>query len=407
MTFSKTEVHILQKKANISSLARTGVSMHCHTENSREMLDFVPHYAEKLPVISHFWKKESAKFESKNGRPIDLSTSYWSPPLTARAVFESEKSQIEESGLDAIVSVTDHDSIAGQSDLRTTAEIGVAPISLEWTVPYDFGFFHLGVHGLPENHAEEITQILLDYTFNVEGPDSERLTQILAMLNEFPAVLIVFNHPIWDIELVGQERHSQLLDDFLRTHGHWIHALEINGFRAWSENKAVLELAETHRLPVVSGGDRHGCQPNTIVNVTNAVSFDEFTEEIRVDKHSEVVVMPEYQLPLHSRQLQSFSEILDTYPEFPAERIRWFDRVFFDMNDGRGVLPLSSHGWKYGGPIWLRAAIWTLGFLGSPVMRPAFQRFVKNHDKVQRDIEQAVSIRPNLGISPKLSSRVV
>lgn len=408
MGFKQTEVHILQKKTNITSLGRCGVSMHCHSENSKEMLDFLPHYAEKLPIISHFWKKENVKFEQKTGDPIDFSTSYWAPPMTAQDVFDSEKAQIEETGLEAIVSITDHDCIDGVLHLQKTSDAGTAPISFEWTVPFDYGFFHLGVHGLPEERAVELTQILLDFTFSPASPESEKLTDILSMLNEISSVLIVFNHPIWDIELVGAERHAALLKAFLRTHGQWIHALEINGFRAWSENKAVLELAEEHDLPVVSGGDRHGCQPNTIVNVTNALSFSEFVEEVRIDKRSEVVVMPEYQQPLHSRQMQAFSEILETYPDFPAGRERWFDRVFFDMNDGNGLLPLSGHGWKRGGPVWLRAAIWTLGFLGSPVMRPVLEMAVKNNDKVQRDIEQAISVRPNLGISsPKLSSGAV
>lgn len=407
MGFNRTEVHILQKKTNITSLGRCGVSMHCHTENSKEMLDFIPHYAERMPVISQFWKKESVKFEAKNGKPIDFSTSYWSPPMTADAVFRAESAQIEEAGLEAIVSITDHDSIDGFLQLRDSVDHARAPISFEWTVPYDYGFFHLGIHGLPDAEAEDLTKILLDFTFAPETRIENSLTDILGMLNDIPSTLIVFNHPVWDIELVGEERHALLLSDFLRKHGHQLHALEINGFRSWSENKAVLELAEVHGMPVVSGGDRHGCKPNTIVNVTNASSFDEFVEEVRIDKRSEVVVMPEYQIPLHSRQLQSFSEILSLYSHFPAERQRWFDRVFFDMNDGRGLVPLSSHGWRRGGPVWLRAAIWTLGFLGSPGMRPVFDVFVKDKDKVKRDIEQAISIRPNLGISPKLSSRTV
>ncbi|MCG6418302.1 hypothetical protein K6U51_09675, partial [Vibrio fluvialis] len=145
---------------------------------------------------------------------------------------------------------------------------------------------------------------------------------------------------------------------------------EINGFRAWSENKAVIEMAEALGFPIVTGGDRHGCKPNTVINLTNAGTFEEFAEEIRVDKRSEVVLMPEYKQPLHSRQLQSFAEILKNYPEVAEGRQKWFDRVFFDVGNEKGLTSLSGHGWVRGGPTWLRAAIWTLGFMGSPKMRP-------------------------------------
>jgi len=106
--------------------------------------------------------------------------------------------------------------------------------------------------------------------------------------------------------------------------------------------------------------------------------------------------MPEYRYPLHSRQMQSFGEILTHYPNFPDGRKRWFDRVFFDTGDGNGVRPLSSHGWKLGGPKWLRAAIWTLGFLGSPTMRPVFSLLRKRQDRVPTNVEGAKFEIPEL-----------
>src|SRR5262249_26366071 len=57
MNLKQTRLHILREPQNLASRARTGVSLHCHTEHSKEMLDFIPHYAEKLPVIAQFWHK--------------------------------------------------------------------------------------------------------------------------------------------------------------------------------------------------------------------------------------------------------------------------------------------------------------------------------------------------------------
>lgn len=407
MKLKQTRLHILHEPKNLSKEAKTGVSLHCHTEYSKEMLDFVPHYAAKLPIISYFWAKERDKYEAREGKPINFSTGYWSPPLTARQVFDIEKQQINRAGLEAIASLTDHDSIEANLQISETVSNEKAPISLEWTVPYSYGFFHVGVHNLPKNRAVELTKTLLDYTFEADRHSAANLNELFSMLNAIPEILIVLNHPLWDIEIVGKEKHKILLKNFLREHGNWIHALEINGFRSWSENKAVLEMAEALGFPVVTGGDRHGCKPNTVINLTDAKTFSEFVEEIRVDKHSAVVLMPEYRHPLHSRQLQSFAEILKHYPDFPEGRRKWFERVHFDVGDGHGLRPLSVH-WLYGGPTWLRLAIWTLGIMGSPKMRPAFSLTRKKQDRVPKDVSKTkFEVPDSEEIMPTLTSDAV
>ena len=407
MNLKRTRLHILHEPKNLGGEAKTGVSLHCHTEYSREMLDFVPHYADKLPIISYLWNKERREYIEREGKAPDFSTAFWSPPLTAQAVYNLEKEQINRCGLEAIASITDHDSIDANLQICETVAVEKAPISLEWTVPYSYGFFHVGVHNLPKDRAVELTKTLLDYTFNEERHGTENLNEMFSMLNAIPEVLIVLNHPNWDIEMVGREKHAALLKNFLKEHGSWIHALEINGFRSWSENKAVIEMAEALNFPLVTGGDRHGCQPNTVINLTNARTFDEFAEEIRVDKRSEVVLMPEYKQPLHSRQLQSFAEILKDYPEFPEGRRIWFERVHYDIGDGLGLRPLSVH-WIFGSPTWLSWAIWTLGIMGSPKMRPAFNLTRKKHDRVPKDVSKTKFNVPDLEeIMPGLTSDAI
>lgn len=404
MNLKKTRLHILHEAEDLSKKAKTGVSLHCHTEHSKEMLDFVPHYADKLPIIAYFWRKERDKYKEREGKEPDFSTAFWSPPLTAHEVHGIEEKQINQSGLGAMVSISDHDSIDANLTINQSGNGKKAPISLEWTVPFEYGFFHVGVHNLPEDRAVDLTKTLLDYTFNEENHTPEKLNEMFSMLNELPGVLVILNHPMWDIEMVGKERHELLLKKFIREHGRWIHAFEINGFRTWSENKAVIEMAEALGIPVATGGDRHGCKPNTVINLSNTETFEEFAEEIRVEKRSEVVLMPEYKQPLHSRQLQSFSEILKLYPEFPEGRQKWFDRVHFDIGDGLGLRPLSAH-WKRGGPTWLRWAIWTLGVLGSPRMRPVFHAARKKQDRVPHDAARTKFEIPDLeDLSRSLSS---
>ncbi len=387
MPLKQTTLHLPKNVKELKGKAKTGVSLHCHTQHSKEMLDFVPHYANKLPVISFFWKREQVKYLARTGKKIDFSDAFWLPPMSEKQVFDIETEQINEAGLDAIVSLTDHDRI--DANLAIAGEVAneAAPISMEWTVPYSFGFFHVGIHNIPKDDPESVTEKLLEFTFVEESRKPGRLDELFQMLTEIPGLLIVLNHPLWDIELVGKVRHRELLSNFLQDHGRWIHAFEVNGYRAWSENKAVIELAEAWDIPLVTGGDRHGCQPNTVINLTNAKSFGEFAEEVRVDKHTEVVLMPEYKAPLHSRQLQSFSEILKYYPEFPEGRQRWFDRIHYDVLDGNGVRPVSVH-WDRGGPAWLRAAVWTLGVVGQPTFRPFFKMFMKAEDRVPAEINR-------------------
>jgi len=396
MNLKQTRLHILHQAKDLSKEAKTGVSLHCHTRHSKEMLDFLPHYTEKLPIIAYFWRKERERYRRTIGRKLDFTTAYWSPPLNEQQVYNSEKEQITNAGLEPIVSITDHDTIEG--NLRVCGQNAGehAPISMEWTVPFEYGFFHLGVHNLPSDRALEISKQLLNYTFSEEEKNNSELTDVFAMLSAIPEVLVVLNHPLWDIEMVGEEKHLILLKNFVKEHGRWIHAFEINGFRTWSENKAVIEMAEALNIPLVTGGDRHGCKPNTVINLTNSKTFAEFAEEIRVDKHSEVVLMPEYKEPIHSRQLQGFSEILKYYPEFPEERQRWVNRVFFDVGDGNGLRPLASYGWHFGGPKWLRLAVWTLGVLGHEKMRPVFRLARKRADVVPPDVSQTKFEIPDL-----------
>ncbi len=408
MNLRQTRLLILHEDDSLTTNRRTGVSLHCHTQYSKEMMDFVPVYADKLPVINYFWKKEKAKYFVREGKNLNFDTGFWSPPMRPENVFTIEKDQINNAGLDALISITDHDSITANCRLiaEGTTNAATAPISLEWTVPFDFGFFHLGVHNLPPDDAQEITGKLLEYTFTSDLQTAEKLHEIFAMLNEIPDLLLVLNHPLWDIENVGKEKHEYLLKNFIGEHGQWLHAFEFNGFRSWSENKQVIEMAENLGFPIVTGGDRHGCQANTVINLTNAKTFSEFADEIRNDRRAEIVLMPEYKQPLHSRQLQSFSEILKTYKGLPDDRQRWFDRVHFDIEDGHGLRPLSAH-WQNGGPAWLRAAIWFLGVSGSELARPLFEMARNQKDRVPFDAAETQFELPNYEEnSPKFSSKI-
>jgi len=48
--------------------------------------------------------------------------------------------------------------------------------------------------------------------------------------------------------------------------------LEINGLRPWSENRMAIDFAGECGKPVISGGDRHALEANTVLNLTNAAT---------------------------------------------------------------------------------------------------------------------------------------
>lgn len=369
MRSSLTRLQVRDRSRDVRFEFNSAASLHCHTHHSKEILTFIPHYAAMIPVISRLFRAEMDRFLTLNERTIDFGKAWWTPPVTPHQVLDIETHQIErEFGLPALVSITDHDDIEAGLNLQVINSDQRVPISLEWTVPYQSGFFHVGVHNLPGDGAREIVTELMRHTRG--EADAMDLRDLFAMLNESAGVLVVLNHPLWDIEFIGREEHERCLACFLEEFGWGIHALEINGFRSWKENARVMKLAEEKGYPVVTGGDRHGLQANTMVNLSRGKSFDEFVAEIRQDLRSEVLLMPEYSESLVARTLAVVADVLRHYPNHSLGQSRWSDRIFIELEDSRGTCALSHH-WPQGGPAWVRAALWSIRMLGSRELKPA------------------------------------
>jgi hypothetical protein len=186
-------------------------------------------------------------------------------------------------------------------------------------------------------------QTLEDFTAN---PDGKRLLEILVALNEEPNVLVVFNHPIWDLFLIGQKKHEFLVGEFLQKYGAWLHALELNGLRNWEENRAVRRLARKWNMLLISGGDRHGVEPNANINLTNAANFTAFVHEIRREKRSDVLFMPQYAEPWKHRILRSTLDAIRDYPDFPIGSRTWDERAYHP--DANGVIRPLKDLWPKG-----------------------------------------------------------
>ena len=316
-----------------------GVSLHSHTNQSQETLDFLANLGNQYPLIRPLLKRMETRAQSNHNVRVDYARSFWTPPMTPKLAFDLESKQIEDLGLRSLVSLSDHDNIKAPMLLRTVASARQIPVSVEWSVPYGgVQDFHLGIHNLPSARAALWMNTLASFTAH---PSDTRLTEILAALNAEPNVLIVFNHPLWDLFLVGKEKHAFLVNEFLLKNGNFLHALELNGLRPWEENRGVRSLAERWNMLLISGGDRHGVEPNANINLTNAASFTEFVHEIRREKRSNLLFMPQYAQPWKHRLLQSTLDAIRTYPDFPLGSRTWDERVYHPDAQG-AVRPLSE-----------------------------------------------------------------
>jgi hypothetical protein len=340
-------ISYLWRDRDASKGFRTGVSLHSHTNQSKETLNFLANFGNQYPLMRPLFNRLERRSAENHGMPVNYAASYWTPPMTPKLAFDLESGQIEDLGIASMVSITDHDNIKAPMLLRAVPSARQIPVSVEWTAPYGKQSFHLGIHNLPSAKAAEWMATFAEFTAH---PDDARLTEILIALNDEPNVLVIFNHPMWDLYLVGRERHEFLVNQFLQRNGNYMHALELNGLRHWEENRAVRRLAEKWNMLLISGGDRHGVEPNANINLTNATSFTEFVHEIRREKKSDTLFMPQYAEPWKHRLLRSAIDAVRDYPEFPQGSRTWDERVYHP--DANGIARPLCELWPDGTPPW-------------------------------------------------------
>jgi len=347
-----------------------GVSLHSHTNQSKETLDFIAELSTDWGILQPAMRWLERHCVKTSGIRPDYARSYWTPPLTPRLAFDLERTQIEEKlQMPAMVSITDHDDITAPMLLRALSAARQIPVSVEWTVPFGSrdatSAFHLGIHNLPSAKGAEWMQRMEAFTaipFADRGP--KLLTGMLAELDEMPGVLIVFNHPLWDLYRIGKEKHRFLVNDFLAVNGQFVHAVELNGLRHWDENREVSTLARQWNQVPISGGDRHGTEPNANVNLTRAASFTGFVHEVRRERMSHVLFMPQYAEPWKHRILNSTLAAIRDYPDFPEGSRRWDERVYHPDAEGK-IRPVAEL-WATGqAPGYLSAILNAVRMLGA------------------------------------------
>ena len=365
----KTSLAFLWKDRTAPRSYPAAVSLHSHTLHSWENLRFLRSFQLPFPLIPAVLRVAGWRHRRATGRDMELARVFWTPPLAPDEAYRLESHQIARLGLQPIVSLTDHDDIESGMALRGSAGAPAAPVSFEWTVPFGRTFFHLGVHNLPAAAARRLFAELHGYT---ECPESERLAGLLEALDAHPDVLTVLNHPLWDEADIGAGEHRKALWGLLAGYGRWIHAIELNGLRSLEENRGALDVARAWQLPAISGGDRHGLEPNANLNLTHARNFAEFVAEVRVDHHSAVLFMPQYRETLGMRWFETVKDVVRCHPD--ARRPRWVDRFFYQCEDSV-VRPIAEM-WPDEGPALLRSVFAMLRLAEWPTLRAAMRLLI-------------------------------
>jgi hypothetical protein len=222
-----------------------------------------------------------------------------------------------------------------------------------------------------------------EYGARVERMDT-RLIAMLRELDATPGALIVFNHPVWDLHEVGEATHRREVVRFIAAAGNAIHAVELNGLRHAKENREVMRLARETGHLMISGGDRHGLEPNANVNLTEARNFREFVDEIRIERRSHVLFMPQYAKPWEGRILQSTLNAVTDFPEFIEGWQRWDERAFHP--DAQGNMRSMKELWERA-PWPLRMAIQMVRLGRSEVLRNGLSAAIRVSDSMPLEME--------------------
>ena len=91
MTSSK--VSYLWNNARAADGFASGVSLHSHTNRSKETLDFIANLANEYHCFRGILAREEHRCQKNHRLRVNYAASYWTPPLTPRLAFDLESRQ--------------------------------------------------------------------------------------------------------------------------------------------------------------------------------------------------------------------------------------------------------------------------------------------------------------------------
>ena len=125
---SLRRISYLWKEPDAAGSYSTGISLHSHTNQSKETLDFLANLGSQYPLLRPILARNERRSREQHSIPINYSAAWWTPPLTPRIAFDVESGQIEKKlNLMPLVSITDHDTIAGGVERALRWRSGLPP----------------------------------------------------------------------------------------------------------------------------------------------------------------------------------------------------------------------------------------------------------------------------------------
>ena len=129
MRESRLYLSMAKKCASFVSHRRIAAQPYACTP--RNPLDFIDRATASTPWLSGAIRKQKAQYRATKGRELDLKRAWWTPPLSAKQAWDLETSQIENTlGMDALVSISDHDNIHAGINLHALDQMRDCPISI-------------------------------------------------------------------------------------------------------------------------------------------------------------------------------------------------------------------------------------------------------------------------------------
>ena len=92
---SQSTISYLWREPDAARGFATGVSLHSHTNQSHETLDFIAELSRDWGFLQPIMHWAERRCDRSSGIRPDYAKSYWTPPLTPRLAFDLESEQIE------------------------------------------------------------------------------------------------------------------------------------------------------------------------------------------------------------------------------------------------------------------------------------------------------------------------
>src|SRR5580698_3589462 len=101
---ANSTINYLWRDRKAPETYRAGISLHSHTNQSKETLDFLANLGNQYPVLRPLMARIERRSYELHGVRVDYAGSYWTPPMTPKLAFDLETRQIENLNIAPMVS---------------------------------------------------------------------------------------------------------------------------------------------------------------------------------------------------------------------------------------------------------------------------------------------------------------